>query len=222
MDQAEWARKNKKRIAREFIRRVELHKSVIPVGIYTAGLPGAGKTEFTVELLKGIINKPLRIDMDEIAALMEGYRPETADKFRGGASMILAKIYDEVIKHKVDFVFDGTFSQDRALENLDRAIHHGYKVKIYYIHQDPVIAWQFTKDRELIEHRAIEKQGFIETYLKLYKNLKALQKNYKNVTISVVIKDENNVEGRRIEDVKDLFDELPGFLTSKQLEDVIL
>ena len=37
-----------------------------------AGLPGAGKTEFTKELLKDIADKPLRIDMDEIACLIEG------------------------------------------------------------------------------------------------------------------------------------------------------
>src|SRR5262245_42335918 len=90
MDYTEWVRKNKKKIAREFIRRINFEPSDNPTGIFTAGLPGAGKTEFTVELLKDIIDKPLRIDMDEIATLIEGYKPEIADKFRGGASMILA------------------------------------------------------------------------------------------------------------------------------------
>ncbi len=137
MDYAEWANKNKKQIAREFIRKTDFVSSDNPAAIFTAGLPGAGKTEFTVELLKDIANKPLRIDMDEIACLIKGYRPQIADKFRGGASTILAKIYDLVLKNKIDFVFDGTFSQKRALENLNRALDCGYTVKIYYIFQDP-------------------------------------------------------------------------------------
>lgn len=222
MDHTVWANKNKKRIAREFIRKTGFVASDSPVGIFTAGLPGAGKTEFTVELLKDITTVPLRIDMDEIAQLIEGYKPEIADRFRGGASAILARIYDEVIKNKIDFVFDGTFSQARALQNLDRALSHGYQVKIYYIHQDPLIAWRFTKDRELTEHRAIEKAGFIETYLKLQENLKTLCSDYKNVTISLIYKDQNNKEGRRVEDIKDLFSELPDFFTAEQLESMIL
>ena len=126
-------------------------------------MPGAGKTEFTIELLKDLTNKPLRIDMDEIAQQIEGYKPEIANKFRAGASNILGKIYDETIKNKLDFVFDGTFSQSKALENLRRALDHDYTIKLYYIHQIPEIAWRFTKDRELIEHRAIDKAGFIDT-----------------------------------------------------------
>lgn len=222
MDYTDWANKNKKRIAREFIRQTNLTKKDIPTGIFTAGLPGVGKTEFTVELLKDVTDKPLRIDMDYIASLIDDYKPEIADKFRGGASAILARIYDEIIKHKIDFVFDGTFSQPRALENLNRALHHGYVVKIYYIYQSPDIAWQFTKDRELIEHRAIDRKGFIDTYLKLLQNLRYLCDNYKNVTISLIVKDAENRVGRRVENVENLFDELPEFLTEAELESVIL
>lgn len=222
MNYTDWANKYKKQIAREFIRKTDFVSSENPAGIFTAGLPGAGKTEFTVELIKGIVNKPLRVDMDEIAQLIEGYRPEMADKFRGGASIILSKIYDEVIKNKLDFVLDGTFSHSRALENLDRALHHGYTVKVYYIHQEPAIAWQFTKDRELVEHRAIDKAGFIETYLRLEQNLHKLCSDYNNVTISLIVKDAQNKVGRSIEDTKDLFNELPPFLSKSQLESMLI
>ncbi len=223
MDYTQWAIDNKKQVAREFVRQIDHAASAEPSGIFTAGLPGAGKTEFTVELIKGIAPKPLRIDMDEIATLIEGYKPKIADKFRGGASIILSRIYDEVVKHNIDFVFDGTFSSDGALSNLMRALSHGYKVKVYYIHQDPVVAWQFTKDRELVERRSIEAEGFKETYFKLEKNLKQLCNDHKNVTISLVVKDENNKVGQLIENVNDtLFEVLPDFLTKEQLEAVIL
>jgi predicted ABC-type ATPase len=221
MDYMEWANKNRKRIAREFIRKTQFVSKENPTGIFTAGLPGAGKTEFTVQLLKSVSDKPLRIDMDEIATLMDDYKPELAHRFRGGAGVILGKIYDETIKNKIDFVFDGTFSHGRAIENLERALHKGYQVKIYIIFQLPEVAWQFTKDRELIEHRCIDRDEFIQTYLKLEANLRELCSKHKDVTISLIVKDEHNKEGRRVEDVKDLFAELPEFLTVEQLQNVI-
>jgi UDP-N-acetylglucosamine kinase len=223
MDYAQWAKDNKKLIAREFIRKTNYVSRQEPSGIFTAGLPGAGKTEFTVELIKNIEPKPLRIDMDEIAQSIEGYKPKIADKFRGGASIILSRIYDEVIKHNIDFVFDGTFSSDGALNNLKRALSHNYKVKVYYIHQDPAVAWQFTKDRELVEHRSIEVAGFIDTYYKLERNLIQLCKDHKDVTISLVVKDDKNKIGQLVENVNDeLFDKLPNFLTEDQLKAVII
>jgi len=222
MDDLTWASQHKKRIAREFIRETDFQPSDTPTGVFTAGLPGAGKTEFTIELLKDIANKPLRIDMDEIAKLIEGYKPEIADKFRAGASSILARIYDEVIKNKLDFVFDGTFAHGRALENVDRALRHGYTIKLYYIHQEPAIAWKFTQDRELVEHRAIDKTGFIDSYTRLHRNLESLQNSHKDVTISVIIKDENNKVGDRKENVDNLFEVLPPFLSQTELESVIL
>ncbi|MEX1995486.1 MAG: zeta toxin family protein [Candidatus Saccharimonadales bacterium] len=221
-DYTEWANKYKKRIAREFIRRAGFTPSDHPAGIFTAGIPGVGKTEFTVELLKEITNNPVRIDMDELACRVEGYRPEIADRFRGAASILLSRIYDEVIKNKIDFVYDGTFAHGRAMENLERAIRKGYKIKIYYIHQDPKIAWNFTRDRELIEHRAIDKSGFIETYKSLQKNLRLLCDNYKDVTISLIIKDRDNKIGNRRENVDDLFGIIPKFLTDEEIAAAIL
>lgn len=222
MDAETWARKKKKSIAKEFIRRTDFEPSQEPTGIFTAGLPGAGKTEFTKELLKDIANNPVRIDMDEIATLIEGYKPKIANKFRAGATIILERIYDEVVKNKLDFVFDGTFAHGKAIPNLRRALEHGYKVKIYYIHQDPIVAWKFTKDRELVEHRAIERQGFIDTYKNLQANLRDLCENYKDVTISLIIKDSDNKVGERKEDVKDLFEELPKFLTDEEIAAAII
>lgn len=223
MDYAEWANKNKKRIAREFIRKIDYESAEDPSGIFMAGLPGVGKTEFTVELIKSLDPRPLRIDMDEIAQMIEGYRPEIADKFRGGASAIMNRIYDEVVKKGINFVFDGTFSSASADQNLTRALAHGYKVKVYYIHQLPEIAWQFTKDRELVEHRAIDKEGFIATYFKLHDNLEQLCNLHKDVTISLIIKDARNKVGMRKENIDaSLFSELPEFFTEDQLRTVIL
>jgi len=222
MDINAWARKNKKHIAREFVREIGFTTSDQPTAIFTAGLPGAGKTEFTVELLKDIVGPTLRIDMDEIAKLIEGYKPELAGKFRAGASIILERIYDEVVKSKLNFVMDGTFSHSKAIPNVKRVLEHGYKVKLYYIHQEPSIAWKFTQDRELVERREITRAGFIDTYKKLQDNLRILQELNIDIIISIVIKDRGNKVGQITEDINDLFVQIPKFLTNEQLEAVII
>lgn len=216
-----WIRNNKKKIAREFIRKNEFTSSDTPVGIITAGLPGAGKTEFTKELLKQVSTKPLRIDMDEIATLIEGYRPEIADKFRMGASAIMNNIYDIVTKKKIDFVLDGTFAGKPALSNVQRAIDHGFILKIYYIYQDPLLAWQFTQARELIEHRSIDKLGFIDTYLRLYDNLQELEKFNDRVSVSLIIKDKDNRVGSLQEHVPNILQAIPSPMTRIELEQLL-
>lgn len=217
-DYNQWAKANKKRIAREFVRRVGLKTSDEPVGIITAGLPGAGKTEFTLELLKQTEDTPLRIDMDEIAQLIEGYRPQIANKFRGAASEIMNKIYDEVVKQKASFILDGTFASPKAVNNIERAIHKGYKLKVYYIYQQPKLAWEFTQARERIEHRAIDKAGFIDTYYRLHENIIKLSKLKENVTISIILKDSENQIGSIIENVTDISQALPLLLSRTKLE----
>lgn len=219
----DWAKKNKKAIAKEFIRRSSYSPSAEPSGIFTAGLPGAGKTEFTVALIEELSVRPVRIDMDEIASEMENYNPRKADLFRGGASIIMSRIYDLVLKNNFDFVFDGTMSSPASLESLKRAVEHGYKVKVYYIHQDPMIAWRFTQAREIVEHRAIGAESFCETYVKLEANLRELCKMSKDVTISLIVKDADNKVGQRHENVQDnIFSLLPEFITEDKLKSDIL
>ena len=193
-----------------------------PAGIFTAGLPGSGKTEFTVELMQELDIKPLRLDMDEFAEMIEGYRPQVADAFRKGASSILNEVYTKTIRSRVNFLFDGTMAHGHALENVGRAVKRGYTIKIYYIHQDPARAWHFTQDRELLEKRGIKREGFIDTYCQLYENLRALQKLDLNVTISVVIKGDDNKIKQRLENVTDIFAHTGPILSRSELERVII
>ena len=214
----EWARANKKTIAREFIRNLDKEPSDSPTAVFTAGLPGAGKTEFTKELLKDIAGDTLRIDMDEIACRIQGYKPRVADLFRAGASIILDRIYDEALKAHIDFVMDGTLSHPKAIDNIKRALEKGYVVKVYFIHQEPVIAWQFTKDRELIERRSIDRAKFVETYYRLHENMVILQNLNKNVTVSIILKNADNRIGSQYEDIPDIYAIIPKPLAKDQLE----
>jgi UDP-N-acetylglucosamine kinase len=221
-DPAAWPRKNKNRLIKQYFKKRNFSSSDPPVAIFMAGIPGAGKTEFTKELVKTLAQTPLRIDMDEIAADIEGYSAPTAYAFREGATIILSRIYDKALQNKKDFIFDGTFGSKNAIKNVRRAQKKGYKVKVYFIYQKPEIAWQFTKDRELVEHRSIDRDGFISSYYNVMFNIKDLQETCEDVTISLIIKDQENAQGRKIEDVKNLFDYTPRLISKQDLESAIL
>lgn len=213
--------KTRKHIARDYLRRNNFTTSENPVGIVTAGLPGAGKTEFTQQLLERMEDYPVRLDMDEIARLIDGYAPNIADDFRGDASIILSKVYDEVLKRKIHYVLDGTFAGSPAISNITRAIDKGYAIKLYFIHQQPQIAWEFTKAREQVEHRAIDKVKFIESYFRMYEKLIKLQSMDLPIAISVVTKNQFNQIGATKEDVKDIVQQVPPLLSRIDLENVL-
>ena len=196
----------------EFANTIIAESGAAPDGklsaVFMAGLPGSGKTELTKNLILASQLKVVRLDMDEIASMIEGYRPEEADKYRESASEILNRTFDVTLKRQLDFIMDGTFSSKYAVKNVERAFSHGYKIKIIYVVQDPKIAWDFTLAREKVEHRAIDVDGFIDSYFGTLKNIKSLMaknKNYDKITLDMIFKDAENRVGDRLKNVGDGF-----------------
>lgn len=186
----------KKAFVEDFIKKSGAKPNSNPSAFFMAGLPGAGKTEFSKNLIK-LVNgaKAVRIDMDEIATQIKGYRPEIADEYRGQASKLMNGIYDKVLKEKLEFIMDGTFGSKSSISNIKRATKHNYIVKIIYIIQDPKVAWHFTLAREKVEHRSINIDGFAKTYFNIIDNIlmvKPLMEKYDRITVDIVIKNEEN------------------------------
>ena len=203
--QKEWVKVHKKDFVDKIINESGVVADGVPSAIFMAGLPGSGKTEFTKNLIETSALKVIRLDMDEIATKIEGYRPEIADEYREAASELLNRLFDVTVKKKLDFIMDGTFSSNYALQNVERALRHSYNIKIIYIIQDPRVAWQFTLAREKVEHRAIDKNGFIDSYFSTIKNIKEIMnkhKDYDKIVLDVVVKDGNNNVGNRIKNVQ--------------------
>jgi len=167
-----------------------------PAAFFMAGLPGAGKTEFTINLIKDLALKVVRIDMDEIATHIDTYDPLHADAFREAATDVLNSVFDRSTHRRVDFIMDGTFRSKSAIRNIERALQKDYTIKIFYIYQDPVIAWTFTQAREKIEKRSIDRRGFIDAYYEIHENIRQLfAQEYSQVTVDLVIKNESNGVG---------------------------
>lgn len=202
MDQNErivtWANANKKKIAREYFANVEYKSHEVPAAIYMAGVPAAGKTEWANRLIPQFENRPLHIDMDEIATHMDDYKPKISHLFRAGATIILEKLYDIAINKKVDLLLDGTFGHDKVVQNIERALSRGYLVRVYFIATDPLVAWESAAAREKVEERRIDSVEFTETYYRILGNLKKVKETFGDaVPFSVVLKDSDN----RIKDV---------------------
>ena len=202
----------KKVFVEEFIKKSGANPVPNPSAIFMAGLPGAGKTEFSknlVEIVGGA--KAVRIDMDEIASQIKDYTPEKANEFREPATRLLNGILDRVLREKMEFVLDGTFGSRNAIKNIERAINHGYSAKIVYIVQDPRRAWDFTIAREKVEHRSITQDGFIDTYFNIIKNItemSPLLKKYDKITLDIVWKNEKNLIESWSHNVKEGIDKL--------------
>ena len=163
-----FAKKNKKRLAEEFTDIKKYTPDSIPISIFMAGSPGAGKTEFSKNL---IINEDpdytvVRIDGDEFRELLPGYTGKNSYLFQGAISLIVEKMHDLVLHKRQSFVLDGTFSKhDKAVENIQRSLGKNRKVFIFYLYQDPELAWKFTLERESTEGRNIPKSVFIEQFI---------------------------------------------------------
>lgn len=191
-----WAKQNKKQIIGQVIKTSGAEPSDAPSGIFMAGLPGAGKTELSRALIEISGTSPVRIDMDELATFIDGYEPENADQFRLAGSMLLAELFSKVLKNRLDFVMDGTFSSKNAELNIERALKRDYTVELVYAHQDPKLAWEFTRAREKVEHRSIKFDGFIETYYKTIKNIKYISEKFgDDLSLDIAFKTPTNGMG---------------------------
>lgn len=173
-----------------------------PAALFMAGLPGSGKTEISKNLIKNSGIRMFRIDMDEIAEKLPGYRPEKADEFRKPATILLSECLKYALHYKINFLMDGTFGSAQASKNIERSLKHGFGVKIVYIFQDPRVAWEFTLAREKVEHRAIKFEGFVKTYYKTIKNINQVYEKYgDSISMDIVVKTKDNKVGKWLRNV---------------------
>jgi len=197
MDHLEYIKRNKKLIIDKFANKEIYQPQKNPATIFMAGSPGAGKTEFSKNLIK-ILDKPIvRIDADEIRELIPGYIGSNSHVFQSACNKGVELLYDYLLHKKLDGVIDGTMASiSVARKNIERAISKNRQVAIVYIYQNPEVAWEFTKAREKKEGRHITKKVFIESFFKSKENVNELKKIFGNkVVVYLIEKDfKHNIE----------------------------
>ena len=160
-----YARANKKRIIKKYTSTSNFAEENIPVSMFMAGSPGAGKTESSRRIIEAVDRTILRIDADELRSEFKEYNGTNSHLFQAAASILVDAIHDRALKNSQSFILDGTFSKyEKSLQNIERSLKRGRFVQIMYIYQDPLQAWDFVKKREEIEGRRIKKSVFVNQF----------------------------------------------------------
>ncbi len=163
----QWVRENRKKLIAEFCNPDVYPTSDHPVTVFMAGTPGAGKTEFSVTLIETFGGNFVRIDADEIRERMRpfGYNGLNAEIFQEAANKAVNQLFDFANrKGGQNVLLDGTFAYGDWRGNVQRSLNNGRRVEIYYLHQDPSVAWQFVIKRQAESGRVVPLEVFIKSY----------------------------------------------------------
>ena len=168
-----------------------------PVSLFMAGSPGAGKTEVSKGLMRQFETVPVRIDADEIRALCPGYTGANAHLFQKAATKGVHILYDHALHKKLHAILDGTFAYGDSIKNIQRSLDERRKAELWFVYQDPIKAWEFTKAREAMEARRILKDVFIKTFLLAKENTKLAKTHFAaSLTLNLLVKNTDNTDGR--------------------------
>lgn len=188
---------HRKELIEKFITSGNCKPAQNPFSIFMAGSPGAGKTEFSKNLIEAnkYKNKPVRIDADEIREILTvvGYNGSNSFLFQEACAVGVNKLHDYCLSKKLNFILDSTFVYGKYRENIKRSLDKGRKITIFYIYQDPKVAWDFVQKREVLEGRNIGKEVFRDSFHKSKDNVNDVMQGFGNmVELNLVIKDSNN------------------------------
>lgn len=195
-----------------------------PITIFMAGTPGAGKTEVAKRLIEEKNTKPVHIDADQIRELFRdiGYNGKNSYIFQKACSHGVDKLFDYVQQKHLHAIVDGTFASKNSIENVHRAFGRDRKVFIYYIYQEPSVAWKAVKGRELEEGRNIPFDAFVDAYKKSRKNVNEAKRIFKDITLTLIIKNaQSDMEKQRI-NIDNVDSHIKKIYTDDELRNIIL
>lgn len=214
-----WVKKNEKAIIRTFITDAGCVPDQRPASIFMAGTPGAGKTEVARNLNKEFKVRAIHIDADEIRKLCPGYAGENAALFQKAARKGVHILHDYALKYGYNLILDATFAYGNAKENIRLSIEKGRKPAIYFVYQEPRVAWEFTKAREATEKRNVPKVAFIGSYFMARQNVHEVKALFgEKVELNLIIKDiEKNLESLHL-NIPEIDPFLPWVYSREELE----
>ena len=193
----DFARTNKKDIAKRLTNKARFLPEDEPVSVFMAGSPGAGKTEASIELLSIVEDNGveiLRIDPDELRHEFPTYTGDNSWLFQGAVSILVERIHDLALKQRQSFLLDGTLSHyDKAEQNITRSLRKRRVVQILYVYQDPALAWEFVKSREAVEGRHIKRETFIDQYFAARNVVNRLKTTFgSGIRVDLLLKNTDN------------------------------
>lgn len=191
----DYARSNKKVIARRMTDPSVFLSEENPVSVFMAGSPGAGKTEASIELLDALDGTPIiRIDPDELRTEFKGYDGTNAWLFQKAVSVLVEKIHDMALDQGQSFLLDGTLSNyEKSRDNVKRSLRKGRVVQLLYVYQEPLLAWKFVQAREEAEGRRILREDFLNQYFAARDVVNRLKQEFgKDIRVDLLLKNNDN------------------------------
>ena len=186
---------NKLLIIEKFASIKEYSPSEHPVIIFTAGSPGAGKTEFikgfrqSLEQVQKI--RVVVIDPDAVRELLPGYTGANSYLFQRAISIAVDDLFRHVMKNNKSAFVDGTLSDyNRAYQNINTVIEKYGLAMVCFVFQDPKTAWHFTQLREAVEGRNIKQKNFIDRFLGAKETVERIKSHFGDkLILNVILKD---------------------------------
>jgi predicted ABC-type ATPase len=200
-EKREWIKANHPILCEQFASLDKFPPVEKPTTLLMAGSPGAGKTEFSrtfnaelLEYMKLPLNA-VRIDTDEVRGEIPGYIGSNSELFQSAACLGVDKLYQFRLKNRQNVILDGTFANyDKSCDNITRSLSKGRYVGIFYIYQEPLVAWKFTQERAKKEGRFVPKEIFIDSLFAAKDNVERAKKEFGNKIIVFLI--EKNYESK--------------------------
>ncbi len=195
-DARQYIKDHKKELCEKFANLNDFPPVENPSAYFMAGSPGAGKTEYSKSLIELLHKKEpnrkiVRIDADEIRDWLPHYDHKNAIEVQGAAALGVEKLLDCVLHNGQDFILDATMADyEKSYKNIYRSLQKKREVAVIYIYQDPFIAWDFTKKREVLEGRRVPKETFIKAFFAAKVNISKLKDAFGgNIQLWLIIQD---------------------------------
>ena len=123
---------------------------------------------------------------------------------------------------KLNAILDGTFAYGHAMDNIERSLKHNHRVIIYYLFQDPVVAWTFTQIREQREGRRVSKEVFIHAFIHSRENVAAAKAHYgAKIELNLIIKDFTKNFEQLFDGIDSIDTYLPRVYTEEKLKTIL-
>jgi predicted ABC-type ATPase len=190
------AKKMKKAVACRLVD--DLPQEEMPVSVFMAGSPGAGKTETARAMIRAFADDHglglVHIENDELRKEFDDYNGLNSPLFQRPATLLVEAIHDRALKRNVSFILDSTLSSfDKAKDNIERSLKRSRYVLIIFVYQEPEQAWKLVKAREKVEGRRVPETVFVEQFLESQRVVSELKRHFKDqINITFI---EKNIDG---------------------------
>lgn len=175
----EYLNSNKKIFFERYTQNIK--QSNNKLAIFTAGMSGVGKTEFAI-YLKEHSNELLHIDTDEIRKFFQpvGYNGQNADIFQKPSSRGFSELFNYALKNNYSLILDSNLSSiNQATQNIERLLKRDYSVVINYFYNSPKKCFEYAIRREVVTHRKVPKEIFIQSNINSFRTVIELKSIFK-------------------------------------------